>query len=152
MPRTELAEPMSNLNFSARMCAISSGELDGKVSSHVIVMVASPTLRSHHCETPSFPTTPVPSGFVYAGPIGSSMTTSSVISASQPALSPAITARHEACDAVMAGVCSIVPWDTMIGVLPVGVGVADHAADVAAFQHVFVPVVDLLQLVLRGDH
>src|SRR4051812_20508812 len=115
MPRTELAEPLSNVNFSAKMWAISSGELDGKVSSHVIVMVASPTLRSHHCETPSLPTTPVPSGFVYAGPIGSSMTTSSVISASQPALSPAITARHEACDAVIAGVCSIVHWDTKIG-------------------------------------
>ena len=44
MPRTPLAEPLSNVNVNCRMWAISLGELDGKVSSHVIVMVARPTL------------------------------------------------------------------------------------------------------------
>src|SRR3981189_1342166 len=38
------------------------------------------------------------------------------------------------------------------GVLTVGVGVADDAADVAALEHVLVAVVDLLELVLAGGH
>src|SRR5271163_1339369 len=36
--------------------------------------------------------------------------------------------------------------------LPVGVGVADDAANVLAVQHVLVAVVDLLEPVLAGDH
>src|ERR1700752_2183399 len=59
----------------------------------------------------SLPRTPVPSGFVKDLPIGSSTTTSSAISASQPSLSWACTQRHELCDAASAGASSTVSWD-----------------------------------------
>jgi len=48
MPRTALAETLSNVKRSCRMCAISSGELDGKVSSQVILMVVRPMLLSQN--------------------------------------------------------------------------------------------------------
>src|ERR1700712_3283424 len=81
--------------------------------------------------------------------MGSSTTTSSAIRASQPSRSPAWTHRHDASEAATAGVNSTVSWDIW---LPVGVGEADDAADVAALEHVGVAVVDLFQLVLTGDH
>src|ERR1700761_6738227 len=133
------------------MCATSSGELDGNVSSHVIVSWFAAMLLSKNSPTASLPRTPVPSGLVTDLPIGSSMTTSSAISASQPARSWAWTHRHDDCDAASAGEAFDSSVRVMIG-LPVGVGEADDAANVLAVQHVLVAVVDLLQLVLAGDH
>ncbi len=100
---------------STRMWAISSGELDGNVSSHVIVMVVEAdaarrrTPRRRPCRARR-----CRRGWCTAGPIGSSMTTSSAISASQPSLSLACTQRHEACEAASAGDCSIVSCDMAV--------------------------------------
>src|SRR5579875_1164291 len=105
-------------------------------------------LVSKNAATCSLPRTPVPSGLVTDLPIGSSMTTSSAIRASQPSRSWFCTHRHDDCEAANAGDCSIVPCDMA---LPVGVGVADDAANVLAFQHVLIAVVDLLEFVLTGD-
>src|SRR3954465_6721322 len=68
-------------------------------------------LASKKAPTASLPRTPVPPGFVNASPIGSSMTISSAISASQPSLSPACTQRHDDSDATMTGVFSTVSCD-----------------------------------------
>jgi hypothetical protein len=70
-----------------------------------------PMLVSKNSRTAALPRTPVPSGFVTDGPIGSSMTMSSVISANQPSPSPACTQRHDASDAATTGVFSAVSCD-----------------------------------------
>ena len=60
MPRTELANPPSNSNCSNKICAISSGEPDGNVSSQVIFMlVVMPMVESKKDATASLPRTPV---------------------------------------------------------------------------------------------
>ncbi|CKO29606.1 Uncharacterised protein [Mycobacterium tuberculosis] len=58
---------------------------------------------SKKAPTASLPLMPLPSGLVTDLPIGSSMTTSSAISASQPSRSWAWTHRHDDCDAIRAG-------------------------------------------------
>src|SRR6195952_1794337 len=131
------------------MCAISCGELDGNVSSQVIVALLIAMVWSKNAPTASLPRTPLPSGLVANLPMGSSIVTSSAIRASHPSRSPACTHSHDACEAASAGDFWAISADT---VLPIGVGVADDAADVAALEHVLVAVVDLLQLVLPGDH
>src|ERR1700742_2835689 len=105
-------------------------------------------LLSKNSPTAALPRTPVPSGLVTDLPIGSSMTTSSVIRASQPSRSLPCAQRHDDCDAVSAGDWAV--W-VIVGRLPIGVREADDAANVLAVQHVLVTVVDLLQLVLAGD-
>src|ERR1700679_4284323 len=90
-------------------------------------------LLSKNAPTASLPRTPVPSGLVTDLPIGSSMTTSSVISASQPSRSLPCAQRHDDCDAVSAGDWAV--W-VMIGPLPVGVGKPDDTPNVLPVQHV----------------
>src|ERR1700742_4972310 len=110
-------------------------------------------LLSKNSPSAPLPRPPVPSRLVTDLPIGSSMTTSSVISASQPSRSLPCAQRHDDCDAVNAGDWAV--W--VIGFslacrLPVCVGEPDDAANVLAVQHVLVAVVDLLKLVLPRDH
>src|SRR6201996_101391 len=77
---------------------------------------------------------------------------SSDISANQPSLSPDCTQRHDDSDAVTTGVFSTVSCDMVFSRLPIVVRVTDDSADVASLEHVLIALVDLLQLVLPGDH
>ena len=104
MPRTALAEPLSNVKRSDSMWAISSGNSTGKC-----LLTGDPDGGEADAvvprtTTPSCPVRGSRRDWYRPGRSSSCSMTSSAISASQPSLSFACTQRHEFCEAVSAGV------------------------------------------------